>query len=73
MDAIEIVAKFDTYLSEIEGVVKPEFYQVIKDLREKDPHDLVSPETWFHNETNARGFVWTLFLRETRKMQLTTN
>jgi hypothetical protein len=67
MDAIELVTRFDTYLSEIEKVVKPEYHQVIQDLRETDPHDLVSPETWFHTETNARGFVWTLFLRKIRK------
>ena len=70
MDAIELVAKFDNYLSEIEKVVKPEYYPVIEDLRETAPHDLVSPETWFHTETNARGFIWTLFLRECRKQGL---
>jgi hypothetical protein len=72
MDAIELVGKFETYLSEIEKVVKPEYYQVIEDLREIDPHDLISPETWFQTEINARGFVWTLFLREIRKKELPT-
>jgi hypothetical protein len=42
MDAIELVARFNTYLSEIEKVVKPEYYQVIQDLRDTDPHCMSS-------------------------------
>jgi len=59
MDAIEFVSNYKTYLSEIEQVVKPECHSVIGKLRELDPHDLVRPESWFHTETNARGYVWT--------------
>ena len=70
MDAIELVEKFDNYLSEIEKVVKPQYYPVIEELKETDPHDLISPETWFNTETNARGFVWTLFLKECQKRGL---
>jgi len=67
MEAIEFVTKYEAYLSEIEQVVKPEYHSVIEKLREIDPHDLVRPESWFHSETDARGYVWTLFLKEKQK------
>ncbi len=64
MEAIEFVVNYEKYLNEIEQVVKPEYAPIIERLRAKDPHDLVRPESWFLGETNARGFVWTLFLKE---------
>jgi len=64
MEAIEFVLNYEKYLNEIEQVVKPEYAPVIERLKEIDPHDLVRPESWFHTETNARGYVWTLFLKE---------
>ena len=64
MEAIEFVANYENYLTEIEQVVKPEFYPVIKKLREIDPHDLVRPDSWFQGSANARGYVWLLFLKE---------
>jgi len=67
MDAIEFVVNYENYLNEIEQVVKPEYAPVIERLRAHDPHDLVRPESWFHAERDARGFVWTIFLREIKK------
>jgi hypothetical protein len=67
MDAIEFVVNYENYLNEIEQVIKPEYAPVIERLRAKDPHDLVRPESWFRAATDARGFVWTMFLREIKK------
>ncbi len=67
MDAIEFVNHYQQFLSEIEKVVKPEYKKAIKTLREKDPHDIVRPEAWFHNINDARGLVWALFLRESKE------
>jgi hypothetical protein len=64
MEAIEFVANYENYLTEIEQVVKPEFLPVIEKLRAIDPHDLVRPDTWFQGSANARGYVWLLFLKE---------
>lgn len=47
---------------------KPEFLPILKELKEKDPHDLIRPDTFFTSESDARGFVWTLVLRQVRKM-----
>ena len=66
MEAIEFVANYENYLSEIEQVVRPEYHPVIEKLREIDPHDLVRPDSWFQGSANARGYVWLLFLKEKR-------
>ena len=67
MEAIEFVMNYENYLNEIEQVVKPEYLSVLERLRANDPYDLVRPDTWFHTETSARGYVWSLFLNECRK------
>jgi hypothetical protein len=67
MDAIEFVRRYEIYLSEIEQMVKPELMPVIEQLKEIDPHDLIRPDTYFMTENHARGFVWTLFMREAKK------
>jgi len=58
---------FEKYLTEIEQVVKPEYIPIIEQLKETDPHDLLRPEAWFQSESEARGYVWTMFLKEVRK------
>jgi hypothetical protein len=63
MDAIKFVANFDLYLDEIRDVIRPELYSFIDELKTIDPHDLVRPDSWFQNESDARGFVWSMFIR----------
>ena len=64
MEAIEFVVNYENYLNEIEQAVKPEYLPAIERLKANDPHDLVRPDTWFLNASAARGYVWTLFLKE---------
>lgn len=64
MEAIEFVNRYQDYISEIEKVVKPEYKEILDKMKETDPHDLVSPESWFQSSLEARGLVWGLFLRE---------
>ena len=68
MDAINFIRNYQYYLEEIENVAKPEFLPILKELKEMDPHDLIRPDTFFTSESDARGFVWTMFLRQVRKM-----
>jgi len=63
MDSIHFVVNYPTYLDEIEMVIKPEFVPVLDELRQIDPHDLITPETWFPSENSAKGLVWELFMR----------
>ena len=62
MDAIEFVANYKKYVSEIAAVVRDNLSPIVEAFENKDPHNLVTPETWFPNETTARGFVWGLFI-----------
>ncbi len=55
------------YLDEISSVTKPELLPIIDELKEIDPHDLVQPETWFHSESEAKGFVWKMFIKRVKK------
>ena len=34
----------------------------IEELKNTDPHDIISPDCWFVSETQARGYVLNLFL-----------
>ena len=67
MDALQFIIHYPDYLNEIEQIVKTELLPIVEELREIDPHDLVSPDTWIVSELQARGFVWTIFLRELKK------
>ena len=67
MEAIECVMTYQSYLDEIQHVIKPEFQPVIDELRQTDPHDLVTPESWFTDVNSVKGFVWSLFMAEVKK------
>jgi len=51
------------YLVEIQSVVNLLLYPVLDKPLQIDPHDLVLPESWFHNEDYARGFIWNMFIK----------
>ena len=67
MEAIVFVKNYVDYLDEISQVIKPELIPIIDELRLIDPHDLVQPETWFHTESEAKGFVWKMFIKRVKK------
>jgi len=64
MDAIEFVNNYPKYLEEIEMVIKPELLPTLEELKNTDPHNLVSPDVWFVSETQAKGYVFNLFLQK---------
>ena len=64
MDVFQFINNYNLFVDEIESAVKPEFKQQIEKLRQTDPYDLVRPQTHLLNSTYARGFVWTMFVRE---------
>ncbi len=68
MDAINFIRNYQYYLEEIENIAKPEFLPILKELKETDPNDLIRPDTFFTSESDARGFVLTMVLRQVRKM-----
>ena len=69
MDALEFIANYENYLEEISSVVRPEFQANVDELRQIDPHDLVQPESWFLKESDARGYIWSLFIRSVKRTE----
>ena len=69
MDALEFVANYEKFLDEISTVVRPEFQTNVDELRQIDPHDLVQPDSWFLKESDARGYVWSLFIQSVKKTE----
>ena len=67
MDVLQFIAQYETFIAEIEQVIKPELFPVLEKLKLTDPHDLITPETYFVNTNLAIGFVWNLFLKNVRK------
>ena len=67
MKAIEFVTNYETYVKEIEAVVRPEFKPVIQKMLETDPHDLITPDSYFEGENDAKGLVWKIFMKKAKK------
>ena len=70
MKAIEFVMNYETYVKQIEAVVRPEFKPIIQKMLDTDPHDLVTPESYFENENHAYGLVWKIFIKNAKKQGL---
>ncbi len=67
MDAFEFILKYPELITELKEIVKPELHPIIEEFEHKDPHDLVTPEAWFINQNQVRGFVLSLFLQQCKK------
>jgi hypothetical protein len=66
MDALEFIKNYQSYLEEIEMVVKPKYQPIISKMKSIDAHDIVQPETWFESVSAAKGYVWAMFLRRVK-------
>lgn len=62
MNALEFVTFWPEAVEQIAALVKPELSPVVDRMRRSDPHDLISPDVWFPNDTAAYGFVWHMFV-----------
>lgn len=69
MESIEFISKYPEYLQMIKKVTKDKYHPIIEKMEGLDPHDLVTPETWFPDENSAIGMVYRLFISEIRKSE----
>ena len=69
MESIDFINKYPEYLQTIKRVSKEKYHPVIEIMEGWDPHDLVSPESWFPDENSSLGFVYRLFIKEVRKVE----
>lgn len=67
MEAIAFVRNYLNYIDEISEVIKPELLPILDELRQIDPHDLVRPNSWFQSESEARGYVWSMFVKRIKR------
>ena len=65
--AIEFVMNYESYVKEIESVVRTEFKPIIQKMLKIDPHDLITPGkamgsglaiTHFQNNNAGRHNIW---------------
>ncbi len=68
MNAIGFISFYERFISKLEAVIKEECKPAIEMLIDQDPHDLISPDTWFTSDYCARGYLYSLFLNECRKI-----
>jgi hypothetical protein len=66
MEPREFITKYESYLDEIRAVIKPELLPIIDQLKNIDPHDLITPATFLIDGSHARGYVWRLFLQRVK-------
>lgn len=61
MDAIQFISKYPVLVNQVSQMVKTEYQDVIDQLENTDPHDLITPDTYFVDDVHALGFVWNMF------------
>ena len=60
MTAIQFIDQYTTILEEIDRIIHPDCYAAMRAMFCIDPHDLITPETWFATRDQAVGFVWRM-------------
>ena len=68
MDSIEFIGKYPDYIRLIKSVTKEKYYPILDRMENLEIHDVVTPDTWFQDESSSIGFVYRLFIKEVRKM-----
>ena len=66
MDAMDFVWNYHDYLDEIRTIIKPEFLPILDEL-EIDPHELVSPDSYFLNEDHMKGVILGIILNRIKE------
>ena len=72
MDAIEFVTNYNKYVDEIRAVISSNLLPVIDELKDKDFHNLLPPDSWLSSENAVRGFVWGMFIDAVNKKSYQT-
>jgi hypothetical protein len=68
MTSIQFVMSYIEILEELDQGIKPELYPAIRSLYVIDPHDLITPETWFPSRDAAVGFVWRILAKRAKEI-----
>jgi hypothetical protein len=66
MESIEFVTQYPNLINELRLITNPKWDSVLDEMESLDPHDLITPDSWFPNELMVRGYVYSLFLQKVR-------
>ena len=69
MDAMQFVEAYVPMLEEIDQVVHPDFYPIMRQLYRIDPHDLIEPHQCFATRDAAFGFVFRMVAKRAAEMR----
>ena len=72
MTAIEFVNEYTNLLEELDAILNPTLYPVIRNMYREDPHDLIEPHQGFPSRTAALGFVTALLIKRSKALRLST-
>ncbi len=56
------IKNYTLYVELLLPIVQKKFYPIIFEMMGKNPKDLILPDTYFENESEARGFIFELFV-----------
>lgn len=70
MDALEFIANYKSYVARIEAISAEKFQPAIDEMYSRDPHDMVSPSSYFNSDAEAVGLVFRYFRLECNKLGL---
>jgi hypothetical protein len=68
METMVFIRNYEDYLNILEKIVKPEYQGVIEEMREIDPHELITPDTYFNSGQESFGLVVGLLVNKINKL-----
>ena len=68
MEILKFIRNYEYYLNVLEKIVKPEYQCVLDEMREIDPHELITPDTYFNSGQESFGLVVSLFVKKINKL-----
>ena len=69
MTAIEFVNEYTNLVEELDAILHPQFYPIIRNMYREDPHDLVEPHQCFPSRRSALGFVAGILIKRAKAMR----
>jgi hypothetical protein len=68
MEDFEFIIMYPSLLEKLKFLVNERYYPVIETMEGWDPHDLISDDKYFPDETSALWYVFELFMKEVKKL-----
>ncbi len=70
IEPLMCIDRYMKYVEQIGDVVMKKFDPIIDYMYQLDPHDLITPDTYFSSNNEAIGFVFGLFINFCKKSKI---